>query len=171
MERGIRIPYAIRTVGRSTLVLLPASVLALGVACADHAAAARDERARVTGRPQFTAPDGSASGLRRVRDAAAPANVSVAAVPAGLVVRFAIDTEGRCVAPHSVEHRVQGDMVDITVFSDRPAGCLAVFTPEEFEVRVDGLHRGRHVVRVSFEQGEASAELAAVDTVHVPDLR
>jgi hypothetical protein len=149
-------------------------VLILTAACSGaqgNRSDVRDVRARVVNQPRFTAAEGSTSTLRRVGAAGAPHEMRLAARPGGFSARYALDTSGGCIAPHSIEHRIHADTVQVTLFSDRPSACMAVYTPEEYELILEGITAGPHVVRILVEEGREAPQVKLNRPLRIPEVR
>ncbi len=118
-------------------------------------------RVRVSGQPTYKAPDGSTSEIRQ-SDRADPFG-SIHLVPSngGVTLSFVTDNAGGCVGWHSVEHRIHRDTLTVTVFTNAPALCPAVWSPTTYVLTLKDLPPATYVLRVYQESrggggGEAS---------------
>jgi len=116
-------------------------------------------RMRVNGQPTYQAPDGSKSEIRKAGRDDPFGAIHLLPSKGGATLSFVTDDAGGCVGWHSVEHRIHGDTLTVTIFSNAPALCPAVWTPTTYILTLKDLPPQTYALRVYQEsRGGAGGE-------------
>lgn len=126
---------------------------------------------RISGQPRHEAPDGSVAELRTLPLTSKDWNLRVRLSGGTIVGDFGKDDAGGCAGYHSIEHRVDGDTLTVTLFSSLPSACVALYHPVLQRFTIANLRPGRYWTRIFFEgrggRGGESSGAAPVWAQHL----
>ena len=108
-------------------------------------------RLRVEHQPKYVAPDSSVSEIRKGAAKTQVGEVTLVPSSGSLTLRFVINDAEECAGPESVEHHIQADTLDVTLFYDLPTTCPGVVTPREYVLTVSHLRHHSYLLRVYHE--------------------
>jgi hypothetical protein len=153
-----------RALGRDPEVVLRALLLML--ALLPPALSAQDTSdplgppARVQSQPFYRAPDGSSSRLGRGDEKGPNGYLSIHPDAAGVTITIVIDDAGGCGAPHSVEHAISRDTLNVTIFDNLPSLCPGMYNPTSYKIAIAGLTQRYYQLRL-FREGRSGRGGAA----------
>ena len=129
---------------------LVSALLVLVLALSSALAAQNPDWAvRRVNQPVYRAPDGSISQLRVGNPSTSSRRLRVHSAPNRFTVGFVLSDA--CIAPHSIEHSIEGDTITITLFVNAPATCAQFVSAREYFVTVTGLSPRHYLLRLYIE--------------------